>query len=76
MGGTAHPYNCNTEHTSPLRVFDSFNSKAKTMAAFTFCEIKNAKLKVARFLPSKDQEEEVYVQNEKWRKKKMQNRKS
>ena len=33
-GGRSPPYNCNTKYTSPLRVFDNFNSKAKTIATF------------------------------------------
>ena len=35
-GGRSPPYNCNTKYTSPLRVFDNFNSKAKTLDAVKF----------------------------------------
>ena len=52
MGGEATPYNCNTKYTSPLRVFDNFNSTAKTLATSNFAKIKSAELKVARFLPN------------------------
>ena len=41
-----------TKCTSPLRVSDNFNSKAKAIATFGVCKIQNAKLKVARFLPN------------------------
>ena len=34
--GAKPPYNCNTKYTSPLRVFDNFNSKAKTIGTFNF----------------------------------------
>ena len=44
------PYNFNTKYTSPLRVFDNFNSKAKTIATFNSCKIKNAESKVTRVL--------------------------
>ena len=50
-GGVWPPYKHSTEYTSPLRVFDNFKSKAKTIAKVNFCKIKSAKLKVARFLP-------------------------
>ena len=50
-GGEGPPDKCNTKYTSPLRVFDDFNSKAKTIATFDFAIIRTAKLKVARFLP-------------------------
>ena len=50
--GRSPPYNCNTKYTSPLRVFDNFNSKAKTSPAFNFAKIKSVKLKVDRFLPN------------------------
>ena len=46
-------YNYDANYTSPLRVFDNFNSTAKTIATLNFCKIRNAKLKVARFLPSR-----------------------
>ena len=39
--GRSLPYNCNTKYKSPLRVFDSFNSKAKTIATFNFTNIKS-----------------------------------
>ena len=51
-GGRGPPYNYNTKYATPLRVFDKFNSKAKTLATFNFRKIKSAKLKVARFLPT------------------------
>ena len=51
-GGRSPPYNCNTKYTSPLRVFANFNSKAKNIATFNLFNIKNATLKVARFLPT------------------------
>ena len=37
-GGPSPPYICNTTYTSPLRVFDNFNSKAKILATFNFCK--------------------------------------
>ena len=42
-GGRSPPYNCNTKCTTvaPLRVFDNFNSKAKTIATFYFSKIKS-----------------------------------
>ena len=40
-----------TKYTSPLRVFDNFIFKAKTIATFNLAKSKAAKLKVARFLP-------------------------
>ena len=43
--GRSPPYNCNTKYTSPLRAFDNFNSKAKTLATFHFAKVKSAKLK-------------------------------
>ena len=51
QGGLRPPYKYGTKYTSPLGVFDNFNSIAKTIATFNFCKIKSAKLKVARFLP-------------------------
>ena len=39
--GASHPYNCKTKPTSPLRVFDNFNSKAKTLATFNFSKVKS-----------------------------------
>ena len=48
------PHKYGTEYTSPLRVFDNFNSKAKTIATFNICKIKSAKLNVAGFLPILD----------------------
>ena len=45
-GGLRPPYKYGTKYTSPLRVFDNFNSKAKTKATFDFSNIKNAKSKV------------------------------
>ena len=50
-GGLRPSYKYGTDYTRPLRVFDNFNSKAKTIAPSNFSKIKNAKLKVARFLP-------------------------
>ena len=41
-GGRSPPYNFNTKYTSPLRVFDNFNFKAKTIGTFNFSK----KLKV------------------------------
>ena len=38
----------NTKYTSPLRVFDNFNSKAKTVDAVNFAKIKNSKLTASR----------------------------
>ena len=38
--GRSPHYNCNTKHTSPLRVFDNFNSNAKTIATFNFSKMK------------------------------------
>ena len=32
--GRSPPYNCKAKYTSPLRVFDNFNSKAKTIANY------------------------------------------
>ena len=46
--GRSPPYNCNTKYSSPLRVFDNFNSKAKTLDAVNFAKIKNSKLKASR----------------------------
>ena len=46
IGVPRTPYKYGTKYKSPLRVFDNFRSKAKTIATFNFC-----KLKVARFLP-------------------------
>ena len=51
-GERSPPYNCNTKYTSPVKVVDNFNSKAKTLAIFSFVKIKSAKFKVARFLPN------------------------
>ena len=42
MGGLRPLYKYRTKYTSPLRVFDNFNSKAKATATFDFCKIKNA----------------------------------
>ena len=39
-GGRSPPYNRNTKYTSPLRVFDNFNSKAKTVGTFNFSQLK------------------------------------
>ena len=47
-GGPSPPYECNTKYTSPLRVFDNFNSKAKTLDAVNFAKMKNSKLKASR----------------------------
>ena len=43
-GGRSPRYNYNTKYTSPLRVFDNFNSKAKTLDVFNFAKIKNSQL--------------------------------
>ena len=37
-----------TKYTSPLRVFDNFNSKVKTLDAVNFAKIKNSKSKASR----------------------------
>ena len=36
MGGLRPPYKYGTKYTSPLRVFDNFNFKAKTIGTFNF----------------------------------------
>ena len=45
-GGASYKYDA--KYTSPLRVFDNFNSKAKTLDAVNFAKIKNSKLKASR----------------------------
>ena len=41
QGGLRPPYKYGTKYTSPLRVFDNFNFKAKTIGTFNFSRIKN-----------------------------------
>ena len=36
LGGLRPPYKYGTEYTSPLRVSDNFNFKAKTIGTFNF----------------------------------------
>ena len=50
MGGEAPSITAIQNTQAPIRVFNNFNSKAKTIATFNFCKIKIDKLKVARFL--------------------------
>ena len=46
--GRSPSYNCNTESTSPLRVFDNFNPKAKTLDTFQFVQKLNIESNVIK----------------------------
>ena len=41
-GGRSPSYNYNTKYTSPLKVFDNFNSKAEKLATFNFAKIESS----------------------------------